>query len=130
MLASGLAAAAFMALLLIPTIIIIVLQDIFSAAGLNAPPAVPGYCFSGEMPVKMESGRTKKMSDIVIGDITADSGIVTAVMKSSSHDCHLFNIDGVVATANHKVYYDGKWIYIYHPKSFYVDDLMILMFTA
>tara|TARA_A200000113_G_scaffold220870_1_gene231695 strand:+ start:644 stop:2245 length:1602 start_codon:yes stop_codon:yes gene_type:complete len=124
MLASGLAAAAFMALLLIPTIIIIVImQDIFSAAGLNAPPAVPGYCFSGEMPVKMESGRTKKISDIVIGDITADSGIVTAVMKSSSHDCHLFNIDGIVATANHKVYYDGKWISTSdHPRSFYVDD--------
>ena len=124
MLASGLAAAAFMALLLIPTIVIIVImQDIFSAAGIDAPPAVPGYCFSGNTPIKMKNGKTKKMADLVIGDELLDSGHVTAVMKSSSHGCHLFNIDGVIVTSNHKVFYAGNWISACdHPKSFYVDD--------
>lgn len=123
-LTAGLAAAAFMALLLIPTVIVIVImQDIFSAAGMKSPPAVPGYCFAGDTAVKMESGRVKKMRDISVGEKLYDSGTVTAVMKSSSHGCHLFNLDGVIVTSTHKVHYNGNWICASdHPRSFYVDD--------
>lgn len=124
MLAAGLGAAAFMSLLLIPIIILIVImQDIFSAAGIKSPPAVPGYCFSGNTLIKMHNGKNKKLSEIIIGDSLADSGNVTAIMKSSSKDCNLFNIDGVIVTSTHKVYHDGKWICACdHPKSFYLDN--------
>lgn len=123
-LTTGLAAAAFMAILLIPTVVmIVIMQDIFSASGIKSPPAVPSYCFAGDTMLKMANGKQKKIKDIIIGDELYESGKVTAVMQSSSHGCHIFNINGVVVTSTHKVYYNGEWICASdHPKSYFVDD--------
>ena len=123
-LSSGLAAAAFMSILLIPTVVMIaIMQDIFSASGLKSPPAVPSYCFAGNTMLKMANGKQKKIKDVIVGDKLAESGNVTAVMQSSSHGSHIFNLNGVLVTSTHKVYYDGKWICASdHPKSRYVDD--------
>lgn len=123
-LATGFAAAAFMSILLIPTIImIVIMQDIFSTSGIDAPPAVPGYCFSRDTLLKMANGKLKKMRDIIVGDELAESGKVTAVMQSSSYGCHIFNIDGVIVTATHKIYHDGNWICASeHPRGYFVDD--------
>ena len=123
-LTTGFAAAAFMAILLIPTIImIVIMQDIFSASGIDSPPAVPGYCFAGDTLLKMANGKQKKMRDLIVGDELAESGKVTAVMQSSSYGCHVFNIDGVLVTSTHKIYHDGNWICASdHPKGYFVDD--------
>lgn len=123
-LTAGFAAAAFMAILLIPTVImIVIMQDIFAASGIKSPPAVPGYCFSGDTLLKMSNGKLKKMRDVIVGDELAESGTVTAVMKSSSHGCHIFNIDGVIVTSTHKVRHEGKWICASdHPRGYFVDD--------
>ena len=103
-LSSGLAAAAFMSILLIPTVVMIaIMQDIFSASGLKSPPAVPSYCFAGNTMLKMANGKQKKIKDVIVGDKLAESGNVTAVMQSSSHGSHIFNLNGVLVTSTHKV---------------------------
>jgi hypothetical protein len=125
-LSAGLAASAFMGILLIPIVVmIVIMQDVFATAGIKSPPTVPGYCFSGDTALKMNNGKLKKMRDVIIGDELAESGTVTAVMKSSSYGCHIFNIDGVIVTSTHKVRYEGKWICASdHPKGFYVNDFL------
>ncbi len=123
-LAVGIAAAAFMAILLIPVGVLIYLMltflgDVFKAAGMDSPPAVPSFCFSGDAEVAMKDGYIKKMKDINPGDVLFDKSIVTAIMKSTSANSEIYMLDGVLVTGNHKVYHPQKgWMEAHcHPNS-------------
>ena len=60
-LATGLAMAAFLAVLLIPVIIILVIMNtVFEAAGLEEPPPIPGYCFDGDTEITVKNGKKLK----------------------------------------------------------------------
>ena len=128
-LAVGLAAAAFMAIILIPIgvvmyIMLTFLGDVFRAAGIRAPPPVPGFCFSGDAQVLMESGITKKMKEVKPGEILFDGSTVTAIMKSTSANSEFYILDGVIVTSNHKVFHSQKgWMQAHcHPDSILCEN--------
>jgi len=128
-LAVGLAVAAFMAILLIPVGVLIYLMltflgDVFRAADIDSPPAVPSYCFSGDAEVAMKNGVIKKMKDIKPSDILFDNSTVTAIMKSTSANSEIYMLDGVLVTGNHLVYHPQKgWMQVHcHPKSILYDS--------
>jgi len=128
-LAVGLAVAAFMAILLIPIGVLIYLMltflgDVFKAAGIDAPPAVPSFCFSGDAEVVLKDGIVKKMKDVKPGDILFDESYVTGVMKSTSANSEIYMLDGVLVTGNHLVYHPQKgWMQAHcHPSSILCDS--------
>lgn len=105
-LAVGMAAAAFLAILLIPLVVFIVLiNNIDDAAGLKTPPTVPDYvCFAGDTMISTKHHGHVKISDIVLGEVLHDNSYVTAVMKSSSIHCDMYDLDGILVTGTHLVY--------------------------
>ena len=120
----GLIMAAFMAIILIPVGVVIVLMliflgDVFSAANLDMPPPIPGYCFAGDSHVTMNDGTIKCMKDIIPGDILVDGAVVTGIMKSTSANSEIYMLDGVLVTGNHQVYHPQKgWMQAQaHPNS-------------
>lgn len=123
-LVAGFSMAAFMTILLIPTIIVLVLmQEIFSVSG-KSPPGVPSYCFAGDTLINIKDGSPLPIRDVQPGMTLEDGSRVTGVMKSTSEGCELYTLNGVVVTGTHMVF-DTKhgWLHSRnHPKSTVVED--------
>ena len=79
--------------------------------GMPGPPKKPS-CFGGNTLLKMENGTTKKIKDIVVGDILAEDGEVTAKMLLSSDDITMYNLSGLTVSGTHKVKYFENWVFI------------------
>jgi len=79
--------------------------------GMPGPPKKPA-CFDGETLLKMKDGTTKKIKDIVVGDILEVDGVVTAKMLLSADDITMYDLFGLIVSGTHKVKYSGKWVYI------------------
>lgn len=128
-LAAGMSAAAFLSILLIPMVVFIIIlssmSDVFSAAGMKAPPTVPTYvCFSGDTQILTKYHGSVNMSDLYLGQELNNDSYVTAVMKSSSQDCEIYNIDGIIVTGTHLVFDPNRgWVKsCEHSKSIKVTD--------
>lgn len=122
-LAVGLAASAFLTVLLVPVIILqIFMADIFNVQG-KSPPGIPSYhCFGKYTKIKMKNKRNKFIYEIEPGDVLHDNSIVTSIIKSTSVGSEFYKLNKVVVTGKHKVFYNG-WIYVdEHPESIYIDD--------
>lgn len=128
-LAAGMAAAAFLSILLIPLVVFIILltsmSDVFAAAGMDAPPTVPKYvCFAGNTKIKTKHDGNVNISDMYLGQELDNNSYVTALMKSSSRGCELYNIDGIIVTSTHLVYEPTRgWVQsCNHSKSIKIND--------
>ena len=123
-LVSGFSMAAFMTILLIPTIVLLVImQEIFAVSG-TSPPGVPSYCFAGDTQLDLQSGEKIKIKDISPNMILSDGSKVTGVMRSAADTCKMYNISGAIVTSKHRMF-DTKlgWISVAsHPKSLEVDN--------
>lgn len=127
-LAVGLAAAAFLSILLIPLVVfVVIIQQInpFAAAGLSTPPAVPQYtCFSGDTLINTSTRGCVKISELHLGERLYDGSFITALMKSSASHCEVYNIDGILVTGTHLIFEPTRgWIHsCEHSKSIKVPD--------
>lgn len=83
-------------------------------------PAIPG-CFAPDTPIEvqfMDDCRSVPISDIQIGDQLQDGVKVTGTITFSAHGQTIYNLNGVVVTGEHRVYYQEKWIQVKnHPDS-------------
>jgi len=79
--------------------------------GMPGPPKKPS-CFDGNTLLKMEDGTTKKIKDIVVGDILAEDGEVTAKILLSAADITMYDLFGLTVSGTHKVKHFGNWIFI------------------
>lgn len=124
-LAVGLAAAAFLTVLLVPVIILqIFMADIFNARG-KSPPGIPTYhCFGKDTKIKMKNKDKKRICDINPGEELYDGSLVTAVIKSNAYGQEFYKLNNIIVTGKHKVYHNTLgWMYVdKHPNSIYIDD--------
>uniref|UniRef100_A0A6C0BQ76 Vint domain-containing protein n=1 Tax=viral metagenome TaxID=1070528 RepID=A0A6C0BQ76_9ZZZZ len=86
-------------------------------------PKMPGKgkkgkkCFAHNTNVSMMGGEYKQISDLVIGDVLLDGSIVTSIQISVNDELSFVNINGVIVTNDHKIYYHN-WIDAkYHPEA-------------
>uniref|UniRef100_A0A6C0CRY8 Vint domain-containing protein n=1 Tax=viral metagenome TaxID=1070528 RepID=A0A6C0CRY8_9ZZZZ len=124
-LVAGLGMAAFLAVLLIPIVVmIVIMNNIFGAAGLKSPPPVPGYCFDGDTKIVKKNGKKTNIKDLKLGDVLHDGSIVTSIMKSTSRGSDIYKLNGIIVTGNHMVFNSMRgWIRARdHPSSEYIDD--------
>lgn len=124
-LAVGLAAAAFLTVLLVPVIILqIFMADIFKVRG-KSPPGIPTYhCFDKNTKLKLKNKEKKFISEIQPGEELYDGSVVTSVIKSNAHGQDFYKLNNIIVTGKHKVYHITLgWIYVdKHPDSIYLDN--------
>jgi hypothetical protein len=124
-LAVGLAASAFLTVLLVPVIILqIFMADIFKVRG-KSPPGIPSYhCFDRNTKLKMKNKEKKFICDIQPGDELYDGSLVTSVIKSSACRQEFYKLNNIIVTGKHKIYHNTLgWIYVdKHPDSSYIDN--------
>ena len=95
------------------------------------PPGVPG-CFAGETVVELQLDQnsnskiktSKAIKDIQIGDTLKNGSIVTALLKFSAEEQHVYLLNNVLVTGEHRVMHPTlKWIKAKnHPSSVHMPN--------
>ena len=62
-----------------------------------------GFCFSPTARVVLRDGTQRPISQLAVGDVLADGGIIEGVMQFSGRDVPLWLIDGVYVSGSHLV---------------------------
>jgi hypothetical protein len=90
------------------------------------PPDVPG-CFAENTPVELfitDSRKSLGIKHIKIGDILKNGSVVTAILKCSAEEQHLYKLNKVLVTGEHRVFHPVlKWIKVKdHPASVHMPE--------
>ncbi len=91
---------------------------------LSSPPApnVPS-CFAGSTLIPLFEKGSKAIKDIQLGDKLKNGGTVTAIMRFTSLKQHLYKLNEVTVTGEHRVFHPKlNWIKVKdHPNSRYIS---------
>ena len=112
----------FVAILAIFIIFKVFLSEVMDIASGDAPP-IPA-CFAKGTLVAMKQGSPRPIEDLVIGDILSDDSIVTGTMQMNSLAQEIYNINGTLVTAKHRLYHPDMGLIqvINHPAAIHVVD--------
>ena len=115
---TAIATTAVMTAILIPTILIQVMMSDVLELTSAPPPGVPA-CFEGSTLLELEDGSNVEIKAVKIGSILHDGSKVNGIMKLSSHEQSIYEIDGIVVTGNHSIFHETQgWISVEtHPNS-------------
>ena len=111
--------------ILIALLIPVVIFEVFMLRVLKLssppPPKVPG-CFAGETVIPLFQVGEKKIQDVEIGDKLKNGGVVTATIQFSAADQHIYKLNDVFVTGEHRVFHPLlKWIKVKdHPASVHI----------
>jgi hypothetical protein len=78
-----------------------------------ATPPTPGVpsCFAEDTPIELADGTVQPIKNIQIGDLLKNGSRVTAVSKLSSTDQHIYKLNNVLVSGEHRVFSPlTKWI--------------------
>lgn len=112
-------------------LIIAFMADVLNVQITSPIPGLPSAssCFDKNTELKMNDGLTKKISEIVIGDVLINNNKVTSVLKLDALNKTMFKLDDIIVSSTHQVKYNNNWIYVYqHPERklvFYYDEPII-----
>jgi len=102
---------AFCLALLVPLI------NVLSSA-TKAPSDSLKACFDPGVEIAMNDGTTKRIIDIQVGEILADSNIVTAKLKLSSLGSEMYSLNDVIVSHSHTVRHNRNWVSVSdHPNA-------------
>jgi hypothetical protein len=119
---TAISTTAIMSLILVPTIMIQLMMSNVMELTTAAPPSVPA-CFAGHTQLCLRDGKHVEMKSVKIGSVLSDGSEVNAIMKLSSHDQTIYEIDGTIVTGNHSIFHETMgWISVdRHPDSKFVN---------
>ena len=109
--------------LLIPVIWIKIMMDRVMALGSPATPGVPS-CFAENTPIELADGTEQPIKNIKLGDHLRNGSVVTATIKLSAADQHIYNLNNVLVTGEHRVFDSTlKWLKVKnHPESIHMPE--------
>jgi len=92
-------------------------RDIFNISSRKIP-KIP-RCFDENTEITLIDKTSKKIKDLTIGEKLLDGSKITGLMKSSTEDHIFYNLNNIIVTGTHRVYYEKEgWILVReHPES-------------
>lgn len=93
-------------------------------------------CFHGDTPIKVYRNHSMKsellsttIKDVIVGDIIFNEDTNSRVSKlyaftnANKKENELYKLENTLVTAHHKIYYNGKWIYVKdHPEAVLINE--------
>ena len=99
-------------------VVVAVLSKMFHIPLIKTKIKVPTSCFDKNTLFSMNNDKTKKISEINVGDILSDGTRITAKMKLGTFGKRMFSLRGVIVSESHQVKKDNKWIFVKdHPEA-------------
>jgi hypothetical protein len=91
-------------------------------------------CFDKNTEIVLDNGIKKRIKDIVIGDKLFNNNEVTAIIKVTSENSTMYNLNSVIVSDSHIVKYNDSWMHVSeHPNSVlinnYTEDVLYCLNT-
>lgn len=67
-------------------------------------------CFDKNTKIMLDCKTVKNIQDIKVGDILADSSVVTATLVLDSKNEKMYCLNGIIVSGTHSVKYHDKWV--------------------
>jgi len=110
----------YIAIAVILAIVAIFMGEVLHAQS-NSIPSAPS-CFDKNTHIALYNLTTKAIHDIKVNDILWDGSVVTAKMELSALDKTFYDLDGIIVTGDHSIFYK-EWIPVSeHPDSIKIDE--------
>ena len=109
--------------ILAPIILFKIMMDRILAMSTPNTPKMP-TCFVGDTLVELNNGLKKKIREIEVGEILKHEIKVTSTLKLCGKDQHLYNLNGVIVTGEHRVFHkEMGWLKVKaHPAAIYLPE--------
>ena len=97
------------------------LEKIFDLTYLAPIPQNP-FCFDENTIISTKNGPVK-IKDISIGTILYDNSKITSKLLLNANEKNMYNINNVIVSGSHKIFYQNKWIEVFnHPDAIPIDN--------
>jgi hypothetical protein len=107
----------------------IILTFMAKILGINSGLSIPGLkkpsvkCFDKNTKIIMNNGIQKNISEIIVGEKTADNNLITSKIIVELDGSIMYNLNGVIVSDSHIVKYNDKWIRVdEHPFAIKIND--------
>jgi hypothetical protein len=80
-------------------------------------------CFDKNTSILMKNGKSKKISNICVGEPLESDGVVTAKIKVKTKGSIMYRLGDIIVSDTHLVHYKGTWLrVIEHPEAIKIDE--------
>jgi len=80
-------------------------------------------CFDRKTRFTLADGTNKCIEKIKPGNILLNGSRITAKIKVTSKELHMYNLNGIIVSGNHKIKYNNTWISVkHHPNAIKIQD--------
>ena len=121
----GIAAAATVIFLSISIPVLIIVVFMTSILNIHTKRSVPGKpsCFDKSTLIRMKNNTYKNFCEIIPGDELFNDSYVTSIQKLNAHGVVMYNLDNIIVSGTHVVFYRGKMISVSaHPNAKQIDS--------
>jgi hypothetical protein len=113
------ALALYIPLAIIMTEFLILCKNTLHISGMTKLPKIPS-CFDSKTKISTTNGIIY-IEDLKQGSILLDGTRVTAVLKLSSNNQYMYNLNNIIVSGSHKIWYHDHFISVCnHPDAIYV----------
>jgi hypothetical protein len=100
----------------IPLVIIVIFMKKVLHVGSSKIPKL--RCFDENTIFKLNTGEKIKIKNLKLGDKLYDNSTIISLIKVTSEDLKIYNLNGIIVSESHVVKYNNKWIMVKdHPNS-------------
>ena len=121
----GVAAAATVIFLSISIPLLIIIVFMTNILNIHTKRKVPGKprCFDKNTLIRMKNNTYKDICNIIPGDELFDDSYVTSIQKLNAAGVVMYNLDNIIVSGTHVVFYRGKMISVSaHPNAKQIDS--------
>jgi len=122
---SGIALVSFIVISILCAILIVFLEVNLGIPFKSSIPAIPSpsSCFDRNTKIELVGGSFKNISQLKVGEMLKNNSRVTAILKLDSSNQEMFNLNGIIVSGSHPVFYKNKWILVcQHPDRKYISN--------
>lgn len=104
----------------IPLVIIVIFMKKVLHVGSSKIPKL--RCFDKNTIFKLNTGEKIKIKNLKLGDKLCDNSTIISLIKVTSEDLKIYNLNGIIVSESHVVKYNDKWIMVKdHPNSIQLE---------
>lgn len=105
----------------IPLAIIVIFMKKYLHIGSSKIPKL--RCFDENTFFKLKSGENIKIKDLKLNSKLSDNSTIISLIKVSSNDLIMYNLNGIIVSESHVVKYKNRWIMVkYHPNAIQINN--------
>jgi hypothetical protein len=112
--------AVFLSISIPLAIIAIVMKKVLHIEASGIPKL---RCFDENTIFKLNTGENMRIKDLKLGNKLIDDSVIISLIKVTSCDLKIYNLNGIIVSESHVIKYNNKWVMVKdHPNAILIEN--------